>query len=66
MALKAVTSIYHLIMKFPTAEGTGELRGNQYDSREYYNKSLRIAEKDGRLSRMDLGKVAASSSKRLK
>ena len=27
-ALKAATSIYHLTMKFPTAEGTGEVRGN--------------------------------------
>ena len=27
-ALKEVTSIYHLIMKFPTGEGTGEVRGN--------------------------------------
>ena len=39
-ALKAVTSIYHLNMKFPTAEGTCEVRGNQYDSKECYNKSL--------------------------
>ena len=26
--LKVVTSIYHLTVKFPTAEGTGEMRGN--------------------------------------
>ena len=32
-ALKVATSIYHLTMKFSTAEGTGEVRGNQYDSR---------------------------------
>ena len=39
-ALKAATSIYHLNMKFPTAKGTSEVRGNQYNSRECYNKSL--------------------------
>ena len=32
--LKVVTSIYYLTMKFPTTEGTGEVRGSQYDSRE--------------------------------
>ena len=30
-ALKAVTSIYHLTMKFPTTEGIGEVRVSQYD-----------------------------------
>ena len=45
MALKAATSIYHLTMKFPTAKGTCEVQGNHYDSRECYNKSLRIAKK---------------------
>ena len=39
-ALKAATLIYHLIMKFPTTEGTSEVQGNQYDSRECYNKFL--------------------------
>ena len=62
-ALKAVTSIYHLTMKFSTSKGTSEVRGNQYDAGECYNKSLRIAEKDGRFLRMGIGKVAASSSK---
>ena len=39
-ALKAATSIYHITIKFPTAEGIGEIRGDQYNSRECYNKSL--------------------------
>ena len=39
-ALKIFTSIYHLTVKFPTAEGTSEVQGNQYDSREWYNKFL--------------------------
>ena len=62
-ALKVVTLIYHLTVKFPTAEGTCEVQGNQYNSRECYNKSLRIVEKDGRLLRMEARKVAVSSSK---
>ena len=65
-ALKAVTSIYHLTVKFPTSEGIGEVRGNQYNSRECYNKSLRIAKKDCRLLKMEAEKVAVSSSKGLK
>ena len=28
-ALKAITSIYHLLMKFPTPNGVGQVRGNQ-------------------------------------
>ena len=63
-ALKVATSIYHLTMKFPKAEGTDEVQGDQYDSRECYNKSLQIAEKDNRSPRVSMGKAMASSSKR--
>lgn len=31
-ALKAITSIYHLAMKFPIAEGIGNVHGSQYDT----------------------------------
>ena len=62
-ALKAITSIYHLTMKFPTVEGTEEVRSSQYDSREYYNKSLKLAEKERRLpKKMDIGKVIVGLS----
>ena len=44
--LKAVSSIYHLTIKFPTVEGTRQVRGSQYDSREYYNKSHKLAKKE--------------------
>ena len=64
-ALKAVTSIYHLTMKFPTTEGTSEMQCNQYDSRKCDNKSLKIVEKENKLLRMEAGKVVASSSKGL-
>ena len=64
-ALKVATLIYHLTMKFPTAEETGEIiRGNQYDSKEYYNKSLRIAGKDNKSPRASMEKAMASSSKK--
>ena len=63
-ALKAATSSYHFTMKFLTVEGIGEVRGNQYDSRECYNKSLWIVEKDNRSPRMSVGKVVVNSSKR--
>ena len=36
-ALKAITSIYHLLMKFPTLNGVGRVRGNQEDARRCYN-----------------------------
>ena len=29
--LKPITSIYHLTMKFPTTEGTGQAKKSQYD-----------------------------------
>ena len=33
---KAATSTYHLMIKFSTDYGVGELRGNQVATREYY------------------------------
>ena len=64
-ALKAATLIYHVTMKFPTAEGTCEVRGDQYDSRECYNKSLQIVEKDNKSPRVSKRNVMESSLKRL-
>jgi hypothetical protein len=39
--LKAVTSTYHLMMKFPTEEGVGELKGNQVAAKRCYNTSMK-------------------------
>jgi hypothetical protein len=39
--LKAITSIYHLMMKFPTKKGIGELKGNQVVARKCCNISLK-------------------------
>ena len=63
-ALKAVSLIYHLTVKFPTAKGMGQVRGSQYDSRECYNKSLKLAEKERKLpQKMEVGKVIMGPSK---
>ena len=65
-ALKAVTSIHRSTMKFPTAEGRGQVWGSQYDSKEYYNKSFKLAEKEGKLSRkIDVGGVSVRSKENL-
>jgi hypothetical protein len=39
--LRAITSTYHLMMKFPTKNGIGELKGNQAVVRRCYNISLK-------------------------
>ncbi|XP_059436681.1 uncharacterized protein LOC132169711 [Corylus avellana] len=39
--LKVVTSTYHLMMKFPTEEGVGEVKGDQTQTRRCYNTSLK-------------------------
>ena len=46
--MRIVLSIYHLMVKFPTPYGTGKIRGCQYDSRDCYNKALKLAEKKSR------------------
>ncbi len=38
--LRAVTSTYHLLIKFPTEHGVGEVRGDQIAARECYLSSL--------------------------
>ena len=54
-ALKVVTSIYHLSMKFLTTKGTREVRGKHY---------LCIGENNNRSPRASMGKVVPSSLKR--
>ena len=38
--LRMVTSTYHLLIKFPTEHGIGEVRGDQIAARELYLASL--------------------------
>ena len=49
-ALKVVTSTHCLTIKFPTTVGAGQVQGRQRDSRECYNRSLELAEKEPELS----------------
>ena len=46
-----VTSTYHLMIKFPTDYGVGELRGNQVAAREYY---VAMMEMDDHLQAMSI------------
>ena len=39
--LRAATSTYHLMMKFPTKERVGEVKGNQLATRRCYNISMK-------------------------
>ncbi|XP_031286100.1 uncharacterized protein LOC116144813 [Pistacia vera] len=40
---KAVTSIYHLKMKFSTSSGIEEVQGSQRESRDYYIRAVQMA-----------------------
>ena len=49
-ALKAITSIHCLMMKFPTATGIGQVRGKQWDTRECYSRlPILVEEKESHL-----------------
>ncbi|KAL8102954.1 hypothetical protein AgCh_027474 [Apium graveolens] len=45
-AMRMVTSIHHLTVKFPTPTGVGFLKSFQYESRVCYNQALRVAESE--------------------
>ena len=43
--LRAITSIQHLLMKFPTPRGVREVKGDQQESRQCYHQAVRAASK---------------------
>ena len=43
--LRAITSIHHLLMKFPTPRRVGEVKGDQQESRQCYHQAVKIASK---------------------
>ncbi|KAL5575204.1 hypothetical protein UlMin_016903 [Ulmus minor] len=45
--IRAVTSTYHLLVKFPTVGGIGILRGDQTESREIYEAANRSTQVQG-------------------
>ena len=40
-AIRAIPSAYHIVIKFPTANGVGMVRGNQRVARECYSASMK-------------------------
>ena len=48
VAMRAVTSIYHLCLKFPTPSGVEVVRGNQYEARMCYTSSVKSAPADSK------------------
>ncbi|XP_074336100.1 uncharacterized protein LOC141673268 [Apium graveolens] len=40
-AFRVITSIHHLMIKFPTPNRVGSLRGSQYESRDCYHKAVK-------------------------
>ena len=51
--LKAITSIYHLLMKFPTPNGIGQVQGNQEEAMRNYNQTIRSASKPRQVNVVD-------------
>ena len=58
-ALKAVTSIHYLTMKFSIAAGIGQVRGRQRNFRKFYSKSLELPETGPKLPQdMEVEKIS--------
>ena len=52
-ALKVITSIYHLLIKFPTPNEVGQVRGNQEEVRSCYNQAVRSASRPRQVNIID-------------
>ena len=52
-ALKAITSIYHLLMKFPTPNTVGQVQGNQEEARRCYNQAIKSASQQRQVNIVD-------------
>ena len=39
--IRAIPSAYHMVIKFPTANGVGMVRGNQHIAKECYSASMK-------------------------
>ena len=51
VAMRSVTSIYHVCLKFPTPGGVGVIRGNQYEAWMCYTTSVRSAPAEPKVKR---------------
>ena len=52
-ALKAITSIYHLLMKFPTPMGVEKIHGNHSEARECYNQAVKKVSRPRQMNIVD-------------
>ena len=43
--LRAITSIYHLLMKFPMPHGVDEVKEDQQEARQCYHQVVKVASK---------------------
>ena len=43
--LRAITSIYHLLMKFHMPNGVSEVKGDQQEARQCYHQAIKAASK---------------------
>ena len=58
---KAVTSTYHLSVKFPTEYGVGEVQGDQLAARKYYLAMLAMDEQVQMMNIEEMRVVAEST-----
>ncbi|KAM0984505.1 hypothetical protein EV2_012300 [Malus domestica] len=52
-ALRAVPSTYHLLLRFPTEAGIGQVRGDQLQAREYYKPRRQLEQVRRRKTQKD-------------
>ena len=52
-ALKVITSIYHLLMKFPTPNGMEQVNGNQNKVSECYNQAIKNSSRPRQVNIID-------------
>ena len=52
-ALKAITNIYHMLTKFSTPNGVGQVHGNQNKARDCYNQAIRNASRPRKVNTID-------------
>ena len=51
--LRAITSIHHLLMKFPAPRGVGKVKGDQQELRQCYHQAVKVASKPRQFKVLD-------------
>ncbi|XP_010096980.2 uncharacterized protein LOC21407623 [Morus notabilis] len=65
-ALRAITSVYHQKVKFPTPNGVGKMKSNQYEARVTYSDALHGYGQPGRQELVEIQVDEVESTKVLK